>query len=300
MQNLRLFSLGLTVGLLALATTTFGAERAFEFTGIVNVGSTNYYGETISPFTPVTGGFVYESNSPATHTPPICSGTSCTGYEQEHLNGFWLQIDGVDVIADNYVIEVANDVASQFVTNDIITVRFASDLLPPLAEPLRVEGNPQSVGLVSLALFANQSLLSDSSLPNDLDPADFSLEPLANVLGDTFNAGLMTFDIDALFTMSTFNSTSFDTSDHDLDGDVDGGDFMIWQRHHGSTAQNGDADSNLLVNGSDLSIWRSEFGNTLLAQTVLSVPEPNSLAALCIFLAISPRLFKEFRMSSAP
>ena len=299
MYVIRLSSLGLFVGLLALSFSAFAAERTFEFTGVVEVGSPSYYGETIAASAPLTGGFAYDSNSVATHS-PVCSGNACAGYEQQHINGFWLEIDGVEIVADNYIIEVSNDVVSQFVTTDVISVRFASDLTPPLSAPLLVEGNPQTTGVFSISFFASPSLLTDASLPNDLDPADFSLEPFANLLGDTFNQVSMTFDIDVLFTMSTFSSISFDTSDHDLDGDVDGADFLIWQRNQGGPGQNGDADSNLLVDGSDLSAWRSQFGNTLLAQTMMSVPEPGSLAVLCVFLVLTPRSFVKLKSNPQP
>ncbi len=63
-------------------------------------------------------------------------------------------------------------------------------------------------------------------------------------------------------------------------GDVDGRDFLIWQRGFGSTGtklpEEGDANGDMDVDGDDLSIWQSNFGaqragvfsNAILSQTV--------------------------------
>jgi hypothetical protein len=52
--------------------------------------------------------------------------------------------------------------------------------------------------------------------------------------------------------------------DFDLDGDVDGADFLVWQRGFGETY---DAD--------DLAVWREHFGTVApAATTAASVPEP--------------------------
>jgi hypothetical protein len=54
------------------------------------------------------------------------------------------------------------------------------------------------------------------------------------------------------------------TADFDNDHDVDGRDFLIWQRNYGmtenATRQNGDANGDGRVDGQDLAIWRAGFG----------------------------------------
>jgi len=60
-------------------------------------------------------------------------------------------------------------------------------------------------------------------------------------------------------------------TDYDGDNDVDGNDFLIWQRGLGTTH---DAD--------DLATWRTEFGQTAAAATIGGVPEPTSLALLAM------------------
>jgi hypothetical protein len=52
-------------------------------------------------------------------------------------------------------------------------------------------------------------------------------------------------------------------ADFDGDNDVDGSDFLSWQRNVGATGANksqGDADGNGQVNGQDLAVWRSGYG----------------------------------------
>ena len=58
--------------------------------------------------------------------------------------------------------------------------------------------------------------------------------------------------------------------DFDGDGDVDGRDFLIWQRGYGASGSGvqkapGDATGNQVVDGNDLAVWRETYGNELPA-----------------------------------
>jgi hypothetical protein len=74
------------------------------------------------------------------------------------------------------------------------------------------------------------------------------------------------------------------TADFDGDADVDGEDFLIWQRGVGLTGQtdnsNGDADGNGTVEGADLNLWTDQFGSGVAVGPAGAVPEPTSLALL--------------------
>lgn len=67
-----------------------------------------------------------------------------------------------------------------------------------------------------------------------------------------------------------------DNADFDGDGDVDGTDFLIWQRGFGSGTMHGqgDADGNNQVDAADLVIWENQFGASVSA-AVAGVPEPS-------------------------
>jgi hypothetical protein len=73
------------------------------------------------------------------------------------------------------------------------------------------------------------------------------------------------------------------SADFDRDGDVDGGDFLAWQRSHGAVdalQSEGDADFDGVVGGEDLLVWRSSFslgagaGDSALGSAT-NVPEPS-------------------------
>ena len=55
------------------------------------------------------------------------------------------------------------------------------------------------------------------------------------------------------------------SADFEMDGDVDGADFLAWQRGVGASGPNvrkanGDADNDFDVDAADLSVWRTNFG----------------------------------------
>ncbi|RIK86526.1 MAG: hypothetical protein DCC67_02785, partial [Planctomycetota bacterium] len=76
-------------------------------------------------------------------------------------------------------------------------------------------------------------------------------------------------------------------ADFDNDGDVDGADFLTWQRGFGTasgaTNAQGDADGNGAINSADLAVWKSKYGAAAGA-TAAAVPEPAAavLAALAL------------------
>ncbi len=248
-------------------------ERGFEFSGVVDfvfLGDPPAmpFGLPLDDETVVIGRFIYETTSPATHDFP----GDVTGYRQQHTNGFWAEFDGMRVQADDYSIEIANDVNNpNFGTiNDVVSIRFSSDLSPALELPLLVNGIPEVVAQFSIAFFASSDLYSDTSLPGDLDPATFSLPLFANVLSDQ----ILPASRLAIFTLDSFAPISVLSSDHDLDSDVDGHDFLIWQRNFGLAVQNGDSNSDFQVDDLDLTAWQVQYGSFGSAMQVVAVPEP--------------------------
>lgn len=77
--------------------------------------------------------------------------------------------------------------------------------------------------------------------------------------------------------------------DFDSDGDVDGGDFLVWQRTLGSNASplgsGADGNANGVVDASDLTIWKSGFGASSSSPVSAAVPEPATMTLAVILLA---------------
>ena len=69
-------------------------------------------------------------------------------------------------------------------------------------------------------------------------------------------------------------------ADFDQDGDVDGADFLTWQRGLGitgtATVGQGDANGDMNVNAADLVIWRQNFSGKDSVAAIGAVPEPGA------------------------
>ncbi len=88
-------------------------------------------------------------------------------------------------------------------------------------------------------------------------------------------------------------------ADFDQDGDVDGSDFLAWQRGFGSgtTLAEGDANGDGNVDELDLVAWESQFGQSNLTaqQAATSIPEPSSLLLAIGFLVVIPSRLRSAR-----
>lgn len=77
--------------------------------------------------------------------------------------------------------------------------------------------------------------------------------------------------------------------DFDLDGDVDGADFLKWQSDFGP-GNGSDADNDGDTDGDDLAAWQFNYGiNGNPPAATQSVPEPSTFALLLLGLAIPHR-----------
>ena len=72
-----------------------------------------------------------------------------------------------------------------------------------------------------------------------------------------------------------------DDADFDGDGDVDGADFLTWQRGVGTTSgatlEEGDATGEGAIDGDDLVVWEGQFGVPPAVVASAPVPEPSGI-----------------------
>ena len=81
-----------------------------------------------------------------------------------------------------------------------------------------------------------------------------------------------------------------DSADFDGDGDVDGRDFLAWQRGYGKSnaaQEDGDADHDGSVNGSDLAIWQDQYDTAPPLSAAVDSSEMQVAAAFVWIPAVS-------------
>ena len=94
-------------------------------------------------------------------------------------------------------------------------------------------------------------------------------------------------------------------ADFDSDGDVDGADFLAWQRGFGATSdatpQQGDANADFQVDAEDFAIWQAGFaGNEWNAIVYsFSVPEPDSFMLMILVSGLVAPLGRLHRVERA-
>ena len=196
--------------------------------------------------------------------------------------------------------------------DDIGTTTIIGDYTQEAAGSLEIEiGGPfastgyDEVNITGMADLAGDLMLSliDSFVPDATDI--FTILDAGSLLGDLDNIlsgeRLDTLDGSGSFLVNYGSSSTFDPSqivlsdflpppgligDFDLDSDIDGSDFLSWQR--------GESSDPLSAN--DLADWQANFGaeagSFAASQTV---PEPTSLAMLAISLLLGQTVVRHSR-----
>jgi hypothetical protein len=90
-----------------------------------------------------------------------------------------------------------------------------------------------------------------------------------------------------LLGASASNDAAGRPGDYDLDGEVAGEDFLLWQRTFGSSQLAADGSLNGQVDAADLQVWNANYGRVaeVAAFGTQSVPEPTSLALAMVALS---------------
>jgi hypothetical protein len=272
---------------LFIATQTLSAEVGLNFTGriqFVGFGPTSDYGGTygirLPAFSTLSGHLFYESNSPS-YSISTDTCVDCMAYHHKQANGLHVQFQGLTLQADEYIVQVKNDIdVSSYGQADVLSFWYPEPRDPlgqQMNKPLLINGSPVSKGGFLVNFVAPTTAFTSSELPTNIDPSVFA----PSVGFGTFGDGLPEYNtLDVYFRPTSISTITFSTSDHDLDGDVDGRDFLIWQREFGNTTGDGDADSNLLVNQNDLNLWQASYGFNSSQLFHTAIPEPNTIALL--------------------
>lgn len=185
-----------------------------------------------------------------------------------------LDLVDLDTIGANYY-TVSPTANKTWATGDFASV-------DPLYAANAVDAN--IVNLVDLELFADTwlNVLEQPIAETDLTSRGYAGQFLTDVL-DVFG----------------FNTTL--AGDFDLNGSVDGADFLEWQRQFGTSVTPGtgaDGDSSGTVDADDLAIWQGNFGaGGNNGGAAAAVPEPAS--CLLATLAVAGVAVRRRRQSAA-
>jgi len=137
--------------------------------------------------------------------------------------------------------------------------------------------------------FDTLNLISDLDV-FDLDPAPdptpqnpFPLNPQTFDNVPLLSAGTLAENLIFINDILVLNILD---GDYDFDGDVDGADFLTWQRNVGSTVNaEADGNGNGVVDAADLSLWSTNYGSSAPPVSGLTtIPEPSSIGLACLGL----------------
>jgi hypothetical protein len=153
-------------------------------------------------------------------------------------------------------------------------------------DQLAVTGDATLAGFLNVSLLAGFTLDKGESF-KILDIAGMRTGTFAGLAEGAKVATLGGKDVFITYAAGDGNDVALFTkgfaADFDNDLDVDGADFLIWQRFEGKASgavnSQGDADGDHDVDAADLALWKAQFGS--VSPPVQAVPEP---LAACLLL----------------
>lgn len=249
---------------LTVATHACAGEIGFAFSGFVSVKHSDPWNTSIPNGAPVSGRFIYDTQSSVSHTDETCD---CAGYRQQITGGFSADFGSTHIRADDYVVEVSNDFPNQqgFV-RDIITVRFSGTYDPALS-PINVNGSEFATGEFYLGFVGlDGNRFSATTLPSSIDIVnDYPEFRDANFLSTAYGS------LPLLFEVTNLDSFPVATGDYNFDGVVDTADYSVWKSLLSSTTDlSADGNRDGIVDAADFTVWRDAATSVATA----NVPEP--------------------------
>ncbi len=256
-----------TVDLDVSITTTFANPRKSFTFALFNSNASG-----------INGGFTSNINLTTSRTPTINAGTNAPPGESAMFGG---QFDLQRVIGPCDSAAGCNPASSPFTVDLNPTVGYsAGDTIHMSMQHIpSPDGGTTPAQIIYEyddgspgAPYSNQRInLKNSGVFSDGYEMGFVILGYANdAFGtDSYTVAISNFDV----------TLGLETGDFDDDGDVDGRDFLIWQRGFGSgtTLAEGDGNADGVVDGIDLGIWQDQYGSAGLV-SLGAVPEPSSMA----------------------
>ena len=255
-----------------------GVEHGVTFSGDL-VYAYPAFGQTVPVDSGVIARLVYDSATAANYNLGACD---CATYRQRIYNGFSVSFGPMIVRADEYDVHVINDFGPDG-GSDFLRIVFSSSQNPPFQTPISVNDQPQAAGLLVISLRDPTGTAIDGSmLP---DRAALGGFPLREALLKE-SPSQAQYDIAA--SLNPPEPLTLAVGDFDFDADVDGADFLVWQREVGAAHPSpADMDRNGLVDADDLGLWRDRFGAAPSSlSTAFAIAEPSAAAAMLPLFAL--------------
>lgn len=248
--------------------------------GIFNAGGlTRIQASTITENTaPVGKGSGIASDVVGTNTRTEISGSIIAGNTNDDIaisfgSANTFISNGYNLIGSGADFDSGNQNALDPFTADATNLTGVDPLLGLLAD----NGGPTQTH----ALLAT-SIAIDAGDPNFATPPDFDQRgaPFARIVDG--GIGNPRIDIGAFEVQS--GSPPVSSADFDTDGDIDGADFLAWQRGFGTpmpdaTKADGDADNDTDVDSDDLAVWSGSFGAVAVSSHGLSTVSASSISS---------------------
>jgi MYXO-CTERM domain-containing protein len=184
------------------------------------------------------------------------------------------------------------------VYNLSLTLERATDATPGDTILATLTATDRATG-ISYSLSDQEPLFHDDGMggmiPDGISSDSWDYFGLRNTGTDDFDMVIDNFMLEVIGS----NEPADDDADFDGDGDVDGADFLVWQRGLGGTNQSnkstGDANGNGTVDAADLAIWKSQFAMMPATSSAGAVPEPTAALLALAGLAGGGRLRRRRR-----
>jgi hypothetical protein len=158
--------------------------------------------------------------------------------------------------------------------------RLAIELSGSTSDLLQVNGPGFLKGDLSLQFLNNLDVI----VLSPLTATSYVIATYTGTLTGTFQSVTPGYSVTYDTALKRIVLNVLPRADFDMDCDVDGGDFLTWQRglgiSSGATKSQGDANGDGAVNAADLALWRSQFGTPGATAASASVPEPSGAMLL--------------------